>query len=159
LFPGRDPRAPIDLREHVSDRVVSSLVVVRKALTLSVASGHVSLLFLYAFTRLNYTVDSRYVFLQHVVENPIWLFLHGAAAVALIASVVLRRNQMQASGFSTGVMGSWGFLTLLWGMTTVRSVSLIGPVMALVVTATIYLLTTAWAIGPDPPRSKRRIEE
>lgn len=145
-------QAPVDLRDHLRDQVVNGLVVIRRLLTTTIAAGHLLLLGLYATDRLSYTVDSRYVFLQHVAENPIWLLVHGTAAAWLLSSIVLRRHQIQACAYSAGVMGTWAMLGLVWGLTTVRPVSLIGPAMALVVTAFAYLLSQAWAIAPDPTR-------
>lgn len=121
----------------------------RRRVTALVGLAHAALLILDCFGRLNFTVDSRYDLLEASAKQPAWLLLHAAVAAVLWYSVWRKHWYIHALGISVGVMGSWSVLTLLWGVSTVRPVSLVGPVFGLIVTAIAYVLAGAWAVGGE----------
>lgn len=117
-------------------------------LTMVVATSHFFLMLLGVFGRLSYSVPSRYVFLLQTLTNPLWVILHGVCFLALIIALYKNKGQVTALGAATGVMGSWAFLDLLWGLTTLTPVSLPGPILAGAIATLSYLLTNSWARLP-----------
>ena len=124
-------------------------------LTMVVATSHFFLMLLGLFDRLSFSVPSRYILLLQTLTNPLWIVLHGACFLAIIISLYRNRGQVTALGAATGVMGSWAFLDLLWGLTTLTPVSLPGPILASGIASLSYILTISWA---RPPRVQERGE-
>lgn len=120
----------------------------RVYLALVVAGSHFTLMILGLTDRLAFTLPTRYELLTVTLENPMWLILHGACFVALVVTLKVNRGVIQALGAATGVMGSWAFLSFLWGLTTPTPVSLAGPVLGGGIATLSYLLTIAWARSP-----------
>lgn len=114
-------------------------------LTLLVAAAHLSLMILGIIGRLRYSVPSGHQFLEHTLANPIWVILHGLCFVMIVSAVSANKAQVPALGAATGVMGSWVFLSFLWGLSSPAEPSLASPVLGAVVTALAYVLTSEWA--------------
>ena len=118
---------------------------VRIYMTLAIAASHGTLALLGIIGRLSYAVPSHYELLREVMTSDAWVWLHALAAIVLIASLIGRRQQVNALGFSAGVMGAWSFISLFWGLSTNIPVSLVSPVLGASVTALTYLLCASWA--------------
>lgn len=123
----------------------------REGMSIIVAISHLTLAVLGVFDRLVFTVPSRYPMLIEVMSNSIWIWLHALAGFAVIAAILTRRHQVSTLAASTGVMGSWSFLSFLWGLSTLLlPVSLAGPAMGAVVACLSYALAMSWATSrPD----------
>jgi hypothetical protein len=126
-------------------------------LTLVIATAHGALALLGVAGRLQFSVPSRYPLLVEVMGNDLWVWLHAAAAAALVTSLVLRRYEVSALGAATGIMGAWSFLNLLWGLSVVNNpVSLVGPVLGGGVATVAYLLCLSWARASGDSRAGNR---
>lgn len=122
----------------------------RSGMTLTVAMSHIVLACLGLFGRLSYSIPSRYPLILDVMNSTIWVWLHLIVGVVLIISLALNKKEVSALAASTGVMGAWSFLSMLWGLSTVDSpVSLTGPTMGAMITILSYLLTQSWARSGD----------
>lgn len=117
-------------------------------LTLLVASAHLSLMILGIANRLTYSVPSRYLFLEQTLANPLWVVLHGFCFVMLVSAVITNKAHVTALGAATGVMGTWAFLSFLWGLSALSGPSLAGPVLGTAMSVLSYILTSVWAIAP-----------
>lgn len=128
----------------------------RVAGTLGAAAAHGYLAVLAATGYLNYTVPTRYRLIDEIASDFLWLWIH--AAVVMILLLSLRRPTWQprwpdapiaaiACSIAFSAMATWAFFNLLWGLSTVRPVSLAGPGLALVVAAGEHLLANAWIRG------------
>lgn len=121
----------------------------RVYLALIVAFSHLVLMILGITDRLAFTVPTRYELLKITLENPMWFILHGACFLAIVITLKVNSGVIQALASATGVMGSWAFLSFLWGLTTPTPVSLAGPVLGGAIATLSYLLTIAWARSPQ----------
>lgn len=115
------------------------------------AHGYLSILGMLGF--LNYTVPTRYELLDEVASATLWAWLHGITAVILIASLAnpcwrVHRFDAPIAAVVTSVgfafMFVWAFFNMLWGLTTIRPVSLAGPGLAFSVAVGEQLLANAW---------------
>ena len=120
----------------------------RVYLALVVSGSHFALMVLGLTDRLAFTLPTRYELLTVTLENPMWFIFHGICFITIIITLKIDRGVIQALGAATGVMGAWGFLSFLWGLTTPTPVSLAGPVLGFAVATLSYLLTIAWARSP-----------
>lgn len=128
----------------------------RVVATVGAGAAHAALSFLGAVDLLNYTVPTRYELIDQVAAQPLWTWIH--AIIAILLWLTLFRPYARWRGDGTRVMSiacsvafaamsTWAFFNLMWGLSTVRPVSLAGPVMAFVVAAGEYLLANAWTRG------------
>jgi len=124
-------------------------VGIRRALTAVVGLAHFTLFGLGITRHLTFTVDSNNEVLQMTVGNPLWIYLHAAIATWIAIVLLRHRGYVPACGAACGVLIAWGVLTLLWGLTTVRPVSLVGPFFVMLIAVVAYLLTEHWAVGGD----------
>jgi hypothetical protein len=132
---------------HYRTRVVGTLLA---------AGAHAYLSLIGAMDLLNYTVPTRYVIVDQVASEHYWVWIHAIVAILLVA--VLRRPMLRrtpeslpvasiACNIAFAMMFTWAFFNLLWGLSTVRPVSLAGPGLALVAAAGEQLLARRWARG------------
>jgi hypothetical protein len=128
----------------------------RKVSATFIMCGHLGLFALAATGRLLTIVPSGFPLLALVAGNCIWLLLHLVCALMIAASLVCNRWQVGAMSMSAGGMGSWGFLTLLGGLTATSPVSLAGPVLAIAFAATAYSIAMAWAVAPHKSEEEDR---
>lgn len=121
-----------------------------------VAVAHLYLAALGAVGNLNYTVPSRYTLLQEVANDHLWAWLHALAAVVLLSSLRHPYRHLQgfdspratiASSFGFSIMAIWAFFNMLWGVSSIRPVSLAGPGLAFIVAIGEQLLAHAWSRG------------
>jgi len=113
-----------------------------------IALGHVGIVVLALTGRLVFIVPSGYRFLALISDNPIWVLVHCICAVVLVTSLVRDRGQISALSFSASIMGAWGFLNVLAGLTSPSPVSLAGPVLGMVLGATAWSVAMGWAVAP-----------
>lgn len=132
----------------------ASRVYARKISGACIALGHVSLFTLAVTHRLEFSTPTEYKFLQLAALNEAWLIIHAVCASAIVVSLMLDKMHVQSLSMSAGCMGAWGFISLLGGLTTVRPVSLAGPVLALVLSSVAYSVVMSWAITPPHRRSE-----
>jgi hypothetical protein len=128
----------------------------RVAGTLGAAGAHSYLATIGSLGLLNYTVPTEYSLIDEVAAEPYWAWIHAVVALALVGS--LWRPTWKPLGgdlpvtaiacsLGFAMMFSWAFFNLLWGLSTVRPVSLAGPGLALIVAAGEQLLANAWTRG------------
>lgn len=115
-------------------------------MTLAIAVAHASLALLGVSGRLQFSVPSRYPLLVQVMGNDLWVWLHATAAIALVVSLIAHRLEVTTLSAATGIMGTWSFLSLLWGLSVPNNpVSLVGPILGCGIATMAYLLTLSWA--------------
>lgn len=133
--------------------------------TLVAAGAHTYLATLGAIHMLNYTVDTTFEVLALAASSEAWTWIHGACAVLLVGAVAYgpekhlhaRWRQLRwrcffpvgsiACSVSFAMLTTWAFFSMVWGLTTVRPVSLAGPGLAFVVAFGEQLLANAWMRG------------
>lgn len=123
----------------------------RIAATLGAAGAHLYLSVLGSIGFLNYTVETRYTLLNDVAADFLWAWIHGAVALLLVASLLKSHTRFRemavpaiACNIGFAAMFTWAFFNFIWGMSTVRPVSLAGPGLAFAVAAGEQLLANAW---------------
>lgn len=126
----------------------------RLAATAVVGAGNAAMAGLGLVDRLQFTVPTNLEFLALAANNTLWIWLLSASALATWASVLYNRWHVPATAAATGVIGAWSFLNLLWGLNSVRPVSLAGPVLGTVVTALGYILTWLWARSDEHAKGR-----
>jgi hypothetical protein len=124
--------------------------------TAGAALAHIYLAVLGTIGYLNYTVPTRYEFLYIVADQWAWSWIHGAIAMFLLASLlapyrrvpVLETTLAQiACSCAFAVMLTWAFFNALWGLSTIRPVSLAAPGLAIIVAVGEQVLAHAWNRG------------
>ncbi len=129
--------------------VNAARVHARRISAACIMAGHLGIVVLALVDRLVFVVPSSYPLLVMVSINPIWVFIHASCAAAIALSLIRNRWHVQVLSMSSGWMGVWGLLNLIGGMTTPAStVSLAGPVLAIVLAGTAYSMAMAWAVAP-----------
>ena len=123
--------------------------------TVGAAAAHGYLAILGFIGSLDFTVPSEYALLHELAGAHLWAWVHGAVALLLLTALgkpyqMCRIGTVRASvacsiGFA--LMLIWAFFNLLWGLSTVRPVSLAGPGLAFIVAAGEQLLAHAWNRG------------
>ncbi|HQW88953.1 MAG TPA: hypothetical protein PK478_03830 [Nitrospira sp.] len=100
---------------------------------------------------LNYTVGTTYELLNQVAADFLWAWIHGAVALVLVASLFKAHTRLRemslpalACNIAFAAMFTWAFFNFIWGLSTVRPVSLAGPGLAFAVAAGEQLLANAW---------------
>lgn len=121
------------------------------AATLGAAAAHFYLSVLGVVGFLNYMVETRYTLLNEVAADYLWAWIHGAVAVVLVASMFKWHTRFRemtlpaiACSIAFAAMFTWAFFNLVWGVSTVRAVSLAGPGLAFTVAVGEQLLANAW---------------
>lgn len=124
--------------------------------TVGAAVAHGGLSALGMFNLLDYTVPTRYVLIAEVGGDHRWVWIHGLIAIALMLSLIRPywrpwkhspRITSLVGSLAFGAMAGWSFFALLWGMSSIRPVSLAGPLLGFVVAAGEHLLANAWTRG------------
>lgn len=128
--------------------------------TVGAAAAHTYLSVLGLFDYLNFTVNTRYGGLHEAADEEAWAWIHLGVAVFLISSLAWSYHRVRLRGpweemtitavaCSVGfaAMFTWAFFNFLWGLTTIRPVSLAGPGLAFAVAAGEQLLAHAWNRG------------
>lgn len=136
---------------HYRSRVVTTAVV---------ACAHCYLAMIGFTGLLNYTVPTRYQFLEEIGAEQYWSWIHLACAAVLLASLTAPTYRPKLGSWTSelplaalacalgfALLTSWALFNLLWGLSTVRPVSLAGPGLALVVALGEQLLAHAWTRG------------
>lgn len=126
----------------------------RTTATAAVGLGCLVLSGLGAVDRLSYTVPPAYEFLALAANQPLWTWVFAACALAIGASLMYDREHVPALAATTGAIGVWSFLNLLWGLNPERPVSLAGPVLGAVVTALAYTLAQLWAWSDEHAKGR-----
>ena len=121
------------------------------AATLGAATAHLYLSVLGFIGFLNYTVGTTYELLNQVAADFLWAWIHGAVALVLVTSLFKAHTRFRemslpalACNIAFAAMFTWAFFNLIWGLSTVRPVSLAGPGLAFAVAAGEQLLANAW---------------
>lgn len=140
---------------HVADHHRSRVIT-----TVVVAGAHAYLAMIGFTGLLNYTITTKYEFLEQITRQQYWSWIHLACAAMLLASLLAPKHYphigpwrselpLVALACSAGfaLLTSWALFNLLWGLSAVRPVSLAGPGMALVVALGEQLLANAWTRG------------
>lgn len=136
---------------HHRSRVITTTLV-------AAAHGYLALI---GFTGLlNYTVPTKYEFLEEVAAEPYWSWTHLICGTVILASLIAPTYRPKigpwtselplaalACALGFALLTSWALFNLLWGLSAVRPVSLAGPGMALVVALGEQLLAHAWTRG------------
>lgn len=126
----------------------------RVAATVGAATAHAYLSLIGVHGYLDYTVATRYTLLEEVAGQHVWAWIHGAVTVILLLTLFDPYRRVRetpvifiACSMAFAAMLIWAFFNMLWGLSTVRPVSLAGPGLALVVAAGEQLLAHAWNRG------------
>lgn len=124
----------------------------------AVAHGYLSLI---AFNGLlNYTVPTYYSVLEQIASETYWAWIHLVCALLLLGSLRSPLYRLRIRSWSSdlplaalacslgfAMLTTWALFNLLWGLSTIRPVSLAGPGLALVVAFGEQLLANAWTRG------------
>lgn len=121
----------------------------------SIAITHLAMVGVHAAGRAKFsTPPTAPTLIDDLATYWLWPWMHVVAAGLLMVAVTAgpKSRVLWATGWlvSIAVMGSWGWLTLMWGIDTRPGVSLVGPVLAL-----CAAMTTAAVFVERHARGKR----
>ena len=116
--------------------------------TVATSLVHFYMAFLGFIGRLNYTVDSRYVWVEQIARADYWAVIHLIAGATLVAGLHFQRHEGKALSWSWAVMLTWTVFNMLWALTTVRAVSLVAPGLAAFVALGAFVLSRSWDATP-----------
>lgn len=132
----------------------------RQLATLGAAGAHTYLGVIGLLDLLNYTVPTPYAVLEQIASEKYWAWIHIGCAVILVCSlghpyhrprIKKWRSDLPFASVACGIgftmMFVWALFNLLWGLSTVRPVSLAGPGLAFIVAFGEQLLANAWVRG------------
>ena len=106
-----------------------------------VASAHVLLAVLGITNKLEFTQRSTFPVLETAASTELWVPIHLVIGIGLIFATLKHKWERCALSASAGFMGTWSVFNLLWGLSTIREVSLAGPTLGLCVAASAYVLS------------------
>ncbi|RCK68257.1 hypothetical protein DT076_16545 [Desertihabitans brevis] len=123
--------------------------VLHRQLTGVMIALHMAVALLYLFARAAFSAPVRDMpALQPILgQHPFWGLVHAAIAALLIAGLVTVRPPLPsiACHASAACWLVWGLLLLVWGALATASVSLVGPILALVGGVPLsWLCARAW---------------
>ena len=105
------------------------------ALVRLVIATHIILVVLDILNRATFqSVEIELILLQVWTESPVWIFI---SACIILWLIILNKPPQVIWGLwvSTGVLGTWGFINLIAGITASHPVSLVGPAIILFIAA------------------------
>lgn len=92
-------------------------------------------------------------FFAAVDASGVWIPFHTIAALLLIAAAagyIPREWSDQACHFSSGVLGAWGTITLIWSVTRTPPLPILGPCLAIILAAVAVWTAARWNDTTDP---------
>ena len=124
----------------VSKKVLLGRAMARSLSMLAIASAHLMLGVLGLLNRLEFTQHSSFPVLELAASLEIWVPIHSACGAWVLYVTFRNRFELQATSASAGFMATWAVFNFLWGLSTIRAVSLAGPVLAFSIAAVSYFM-------------------
>lgn len=144
--------APLDLSELVVGPFEK--LMEKHILGMTFLVGLVEVLFsIFAmFSRLNPTIESKYLVVDIFIDSKVWAGIFLILGVHTLASIKRVEARAMATAFSSAGLGIWGFLCIVKSATTVAPVAWSVGVAVAVLGLITYRLCLIWGIltfNPD----------